>query len=123
MHPIAGDVLEGATEHVEADEGPEVADVPPRIHGEPAGVHPHGVVPEGGEGFFATRQRVEQPHHRGLSSGSAFVSVQYSTPSARPKATRRITRSMISRGDSDPVVVLSNCRMPGGSDVSDSSRR
>ena len=43
-HCAAADVLQRAAQHVEADEGPEVADVAAGVHRETARVHAHGVV-------------------------------------------------------------------------------
>jgi hypothetical protein len=43
VHLVAGHVLQRAAQHVHAHERPEVADMPARIDGQAAGVHPHGL--------------------------------------------------------------------------------
>ena len=59
---IAEQMLQRPPQHVDADKRPEIADVPARVHGQAAGVHPHGVVARRLERFLGAGQRVVQTH-------------------------------------------------------------
>ena len=61
-------VLEHATQHVEADEGAEVADVAPGVDRQAARVHPHGAGLGRLEGLFPTGQGVIQAQARMIAS-------------------------------------------------------
>ncbi len=68
-HLPATDILQRAPQDVHADKGAEVPDVPARVDGQPAGVHPDGVVAQGGKRFLLAGQCVEQAH-AGLGGNS-----------------------------------------------------
>ena len=68
LHFVALEVLQRPAQHVEADEGAEVADVAPGVDGEPAGVHPDRVVAARREILLAASQGVEETHDLGESS-------------------------------------------------------
>ncbi len=58
----AGLVLQGAAEHVDGDERPEVPDVSAGVGGQPARVHAHQVVARRRERFLEAGQGVEEAH-------------------------------------------------------------
>ena len=51
--------LERAAEDVQRDERPEISDVPPRVHGEAARVHPDGLALRRDERFFPPGEGIE----------------------------------------------------------------
>jgi hypothetical protein len=55
-------ILERAAQHVEADERAEIADVAPRVDGQPARVHPDGAAIGRGEGLVGSGERVVEAH-------------------------------------------------------------
>ena len=63
-HLMAAEILQRPAQHIEADEGAEVADVAAVVDGEPARIHPHGVVVRRRERLFLSGQRVVQTQHR-----------------------------------------------------------
>ena len=94
-HAIAAQVFQRPAQHVEADEGAEIADVTARVHGQAARVHPHGVVGARRERLFAAGQRVVEAHRsvqgRGLevrqSVPASDVSAMCSSPFRALNAT------------------------------------
>ena len=61
-HLVALEMAQRTPEHVQADEGPEIADVPAGVDRQPARVHPHGPSVGGNELFFGARESVEKTH-------------------------------------------------------------
>ncbi len=69
VHLVAGDVLQRAAQHVHADEGAEVADVPARVDRQAARVHADGVVERRGKVLLLPGQGVVETH--GVRPGAA----------------------------------------------------
>ncbi len=68
---VAEQILQRAAQDVDADERPEVADVPARVDRQAAGVHADGVVGARRERLLAAGQRVVEAHRSsGLGSGA-----------------------------------------------------
>ena len=61
-HRVALLIPQGAAQHIEADERPEVADVAARVDGQAARVHADGLAVGRHELFFGSGQRVEEAH-------------------------------------------------------------
>ena len=57
-----GDVAQGAAQHVDGDEGAEVADVAAGVDRQAAGVHPDHAVARRGEVLFGSGERVVEAH-------------------------------------------------------------
>ena len=78
-HLVAAEVLQRAPQHVDADEGAEVADVRARVDRRAAGVHADGVVARRGERLFLSGQGVVETKHEDewarLKPGATLVRV------------------------------------------------
>ena len=66
-NPVSAQVFQRAAQHIEADEGPEITDVSASVDGEPAGIHPHGVVARRRERLLLPREGVVEAKHVGTS--------------------------------------------------------
>ena len=62
VHPPPAHVLQRAAQHVQADEGAEVADVPAVVDREAAGVHAHRVAHRRDKRLFLAREGVVKAH-------------------------------------------------------------
>ncbi len=116
-HLPAADVLQGATEHVDADEGAEVADVPAGVDGEAAGVHPDGVVAQGLEGLLLPRQRVVKAHRQALRGWVMIwpATLTRSSPSAQVNSNGHAACGLVATASAAAATTRSHSAAPAAS--------
>ena len=66
MQDFVAEIFQITAQHVDGDEGAEVADVTVIINRRAARIHPHPVAFERAELFEGARQRVSEPEHASL---------------------------------------------------------